>query len=1244
MKKYCNVKYGTKVERRNYSKMKYDLDLPNLIEIQTKSFQEFLDYGIKASLKSIFPIESYNGDLKLHFNDFFLEEPKFNAEESKKRGFTYSAELFLNVTLENVITKQIKKARILMTDLPLMTIAGTFIINGTERVVVSQIVRSAGAYFTSKLDNKINKNRFTAQIIPTRGAWIEFEQNNKDFLYAKLDRSKKIPLTKFIHALGFDTQEEIERAFGVNSLLDLSFKKDNDSNCNDAIVELYSKLHQGERVPTNAAREFIRTRLFDKDKYDLSLVGRYKLNRKLDVLNRAENTFLAQDIKDLTNNKILFSAGTFLNYEIVKQLALHRDKFRVELVNSDFHLQNQNHDENIFTYRKSIHDNRIYIKEDIVHFQTGQVLVKADTLLDDDVLNILLETHKYNIDDKIIKYFANKEYINKVVKDRQKVFNESLEVYILDNKNNKSFIKIVGNDQSEDAENIVLSDIIASISYYLNLYHNIGTIDDIDHLGNRRLRLIGELLKNQLRVGLNRTKKNIKDRMSISKFESITPGGLFNFSSLSMAIKTFFCSSRLSHFMDQINPLAIITQKRRISALGSGGIDRDRAGVELRDVNDSYYGRLCPIETPEGPSIGLICSLATYAQVDKYGFIETPFFKVIRENGKSVVSHKYEYLTSIQEENRIIATSSSCLNDDFSFKQQKVIARRNGEISLYNVDQIDYIDVSPKQIVSVATASIPFLEHNDASRALMGANMQRQALPLLISEAPIVATGIEHRIVKDSGCVVIAEESGFVVYVDAKKIIIQNNHGEQKIYILSTFDKSNQDTLILQKPIVKFNEYVNKGDIIADGSSTHQGELALGKNVTVAFMTWDGYNYEDAVILSERLVQEDIFTSVHISKYEIQVRELKKGAGREEITREIPNVSAEAIKNLDSRGIIIPGSEVNEGDYLVGKIVIIPQSSLENNPYEKLIQTIIGEKSRDYKDASLKVPCGESGIVQSVQYFSVKKGDFIATPGVNEIIKVYIAKKRKIREGDKIAGRHGNKGVISCIAAKVDMPYMSDGTPIDVILNPLGVPSRMNIGQILEMHLGMAAHKLNIKVATPVLDGANNEDLKNIMQEANLPFDGKMILYDGRTGEPYDNSISVGILYMLKLSHMVEDKIHARNVGTYTLILQQPGSGRNFLGGQRIGEMETWSLLAYGAAHTLQEILTLKSDDIIGRNQLYHAIVNGLRFPKPSIPESFRVFTKELQALGLHVELIKADTKDNQINRSLVSNNKENKK
>ncbi|WP_341266432.1 DNA-directed RNA polymerase subunit beta [Candidatus Phytoplasma fraxini] len=1242
MKRYRNIKYGTKSERRNYSKMNYDFDLPNLIKTQMDSFELFLKKGIQESLNDISPIQSYNGNLKLYFDDFYLKDPKFDIQEVKKRDFSYCSELFVHARLENVSTGEIKHSRVLMTDLPVMTPSGTFIINGTERVIISQIIRSSGTYFTQKLDAKFNQVRYEAQIIPTRGAWIEYEQSNKDILYAKLDRSKKISLTKFIHVLGFDTREEIESVFGKNQFLELSFNKDGESSIDEATIELYSKLNQGEKVSVKTAREFISKRLFDPKKYDLSSVGRYKLNKKLDVLNRIEQTFLAYDLKDINTGEILFPKDTLLTKNVIEELKNKRQHFRKELINSKINLETEVIDnDNILTYSKNDSDGRLYIKENICNILTGEILVESDTLLNNEIIQILQENID-NLEEHIIDFFLKNDNLSRTKEENNKktILNEVLIVYVLDDYDNKRFIKVIGNYQDEKRKNIFLSDIIASISYYLNLYDGIGQKDDIDYLGNRRLRLVGELLKNQFRIGLTRSEKNIKDRMSISKFETISTSGLVNFSSLTMVIKSFFGSSRLSHFMDQINPLAELTQKRRISALGTGGIDRDRAGVEVRDVHNSYYGRLCPIETPEGPSIGLISSLTTYAQVDQYGFIQTPFFKVFKIDGLYKVSDQFEYLTAIQEEDKVIASAGCVLNEDNSFVQNKVIARKNGETGLYDISQLHYIDVSPKQIVSAATSTIPFLEHNDASRALMGTNMQRQALPLLITESPIVGTGIEHRIVKDSGCLVLSEEDGIVSYVDSQKIIIKSDE-QEKIYKLTNFAKSNQNTLILHKPLVKKNEHVKKGDIIADGPATDKGELALGKNITVAFMTWDGYNYEDAIIMSEDLVKYDVYTSIHITKYEIFARELKKGAGKEEITREVPNVSADAIKNLDERGIIIPGSHVKEGDILVGKI--IPQGVFEPTPYDKLIHTIIGEKARDYKDASLRVPFGEAGVVQNVEYLSVANGDVLSTPGINQSIRIYIAKKRKIKAGDKIAGRHGNKGVISRILPKEDLPYMADGTTIDIMLNPLGVPSRMNIGQILEMHLGLAAKKLGIKIATPVFDGVDNEDLKDIMKEANLPLDGKITLYDGRTGEPFDNPISVGTLYMIKLSHMVDDKLHARNVGPYTLITNQAtrGQGSSGPGGQRIGEMEVWSLYGYGAAHTLQEFLTVKSDDIIGRNKTYNAIVNGFPLPKPSIPESFRVFSKELQSLGLYVELIEAKTKENTVHHSLVNNNKE---
>lgn len=1263
---YRNIKYGKKTERRNYSKMNYDIELPNLIEIQTKSFELFLKEGIHKILKDISPIESYNGDLKLYFDDFFLEKPKYSIVESKMRDVTYCSQLFIKTRLENILTKEVKKSDILMTDLPLMTPPGTFIINGTERVVISQIVRSSGVYFTQKFNSKM---RYVGQIIPTRGAWIEYEQSNKDYLYAKLDRSKKIPLNKFICALGFDSKEKIESIFGKNEFLNLSLKKDEILNTNDAIIELYSKLHRGEKVPIDVARSFICSKLFNSKKYDLLAVGRYKFNQKLDVLSRVENTFLAQDIIDPQTNKVFLPKSTFLSKQIIDILKDKRDFFTVELVDANHNLENEVN-ESLFTYSKISNSIlQLYNKSNIIHIKTGEILLEKDTLITDKFIDVIRQNKQF-IKNNIADYFLDKTNIFHKQQKNKGVFNEVLEIYTLDNLGRpKKSIKVIGNFQKEIKTHITLSDIIASINYYLNLYENIGKIDDIDHLGNRRLRLIGELLANQFRLGLIISEKNIKDRMSINKFANITSSNLVNFISLSAIIKTFFNSSRLSHFMDQINPLAELTQKRRISALGNGGIDRDRAGIEIRDINTSHYAKLCPIETPEGPSIGLIASLSTYAQVDQYCFIQAPFLKIIKnDRGQAQVSDHIDYLTADQEENEIIA-SASILNADNTFKEKKIVARKNGEIGSYDVDKLTYIDVSPKQIVSVATSSIPFLEHDDASRALMGANMQRQAVPLLISEAPIVGTGIEHRIAKDSGCLTLVENDGYVTYADAQKIIVtekptqniifnnkllydtkqdfnyeiaeklykQNILSIHKEYKLINFKKSNQDTLILHKPIVHAGQFVSKGDIIHDGPATYDEELALGKNVTVAFMTWEGYNYEDAIIISEDLVKNDVYTSVHIDKYEVQTRELKKGAGSEQITREVPNVSAESIKNLDERGIIIPGSEVKEGDILVGKVV--SQGIIEQTIYERLINAIIGEKSREYKDASLRVPCGEGGIIQSIEYFSKNNGD-ILPPEVNEHIRVYIAKKRKIREGDKMAGRHGNKGVISLILPKEDLPYMQDGTTVDIILNPLGVPSRMNIGQILEIHLGMAAKQLGIKIATPVFDGLNNDNLKNIMKEAELPLDGKITLYDGRTGEAFDSPISVGVMYMIKLSHMVEDKLHARNIGPYTLMSQQPMGGRNQNGGQRFGEMEVWSLYAYGAAHSLQEILTIKSDDIIGRQKTYSAITNGLSLPKPSIPESFRVFTKELQALGLYVELINSETQENEILKSLVEKKK----
>lgn len=1259
---YKTVKYGKKAERRDYSKMLHQVELPNLIEIQTKSFEEFVETGIDELLKDISPIEGHNGDLKLYFEESSLSEPKYSTIETKIRDLNYSRQLSARVKLENAITGEVRESTVLMTDLPMMTPSGTFIINGAERVVVSQIVRSSGVYYTSELDKKLNQIKYSAQVIPTRGAWIEFEQGSKEILYAKLDRSKKVPLTTFIRALGFTTKKDIEEAFGRSSLITNTFEKDETKSPNEAVIDLYSKLRQGEKVPADAAREFIRMRLFDARRYDLAKVGRYKFNKKLDVLARAEGTYLANDI--ILDGEVLVAKDTHLTKEVIQLLDQNRDAFRKQLITKENNLQNETADEILATTLPE-GGNTLYAKENVVNLKTGEILVKKNEAITEEVLTNLRK-NRHSIDEKVIKYFLTED-VYKKESLRQGVISEILDVYIYDDAGDKSnVIRIIGSDQREDRIFVAVSDIVASISYFLNLYEGLGNVDDIDHLGNRRLRLIGELLKNQFRIGLARAEKNIKDKMSTTNFNDATPANVINMTPLVGAIKTFFGSSQLSQFMDQINPLAELTQKRRVSALGTGGIARDRAGVEVRDVHNSHYGRLCPIETPEGPSIGLISSLATYAKVDEYGFIKTPFLKVVQNGNETSVTKEVIYLTADEESDHVIASAATPMDEHGLFIENRVIARRNGETGIYDASEITAMDVSPKQVVSVATSSIPFLEHDDASRALMGANMQRQAVPLLQPTSPIVGTGVEYRAAKDSGAVVIAKNSGYVTYVDGRKIIItpeptdtiksgsktlykvggEFDYGIAKKlydtksvqndqYDLVQFFRSNQDTLILQKPIVMQGEYVDAGDVIADGPSTENGELALGRNVTVAFMTWEGYNYEDAVIMSEDLVKHDIYTSIHIDEYEIETRDLKQANGKEEITREIPNVGQEAIKYLDERGIIVPGSEVKEGDILVGKIT--PKGVFEPTPSEKLIHAVIGDKAKEYRDSSLRVPHGGGGVVQSVQYFSKKNGDQLPT-GVNEQIRVYVAKKRKITEGDKMAGRHGNKGVISKILPREDMPYLADGTYVDIMLNPLGVPSRMNIGQILEIHLGISAQKLGIKVASPVFDGVTNDELGAIMEEAGIAPDGKTTLYDGRTGEPYNNRVSVGVMYMIKLSHMVDDKLHARNVGPYTLVTQQPMGGKAQNGGQRFGEMEVWALYAYGAAHTLQEMLTIKSDDMIGRNKVYYAITHGQEIPKASIPESFRVLTRELQALGLYVELIDANKGENEAIKSLVDN------
>ncbi len=1159
---YKNVNYGKKSVRRNYSKIRSEIPLPGLIEIQTESFKQFVNEGLKEVFEDMSPITSFNQSLKLYFTDYHFDEPKYNVVESKLRRINYSRPLKVNVLLENTETGEMKRDEIFMGDFPYMTPVGTFIINGAERVIISQIIRSSGVYFDKEIDKKTGDIKFGGTVIPTRGAWIEYEAGSRDVWYGKLDRSKKIPLTTVLRAYGLSTNESIIELFGDNEHLKATFEKDTTTNSEEAAIEVYSKLRQGEKVPADGARSLITQRLFDDNKYDLQKVGRYKYNIKLDVLQRAKGNALSrdvialEDIFDDETGELLYSKGTtiaqvgeVIQDEVYDRLNKARAAFRVKL--------------------------------DL-----------GNTLCDDPYNEILYVTH---------------------VRGEQ-----------------SEEVKIIGNDHRETALHITMSDIMATVSYYFNLYVGVGTIDDIDHLGNRRLRLIGELLKNQFRIGFSKLKKNIEDRMSTVELDKATPQNLINIKPLTSSLKEFFGSSQLSQFMDQINPLAEITQKRRISALGTGGIARDRAGVEVRDVHNSHYGRMCPIETPEGPSVGLITSLATYAKVDQYGFIITPYFVVkLDENGKKYVSEDIVYLSADDEEGKTIAAASTKIDENGYILEDKVIGRFNGETEMFSKERVDYMDISPKQIVSVAAACVPFLEHDDATRALMGANMQRQAVPIINPESPIVGTGMEYRAAKDSGSALIAQASGVVEYVDAKKIIIKEDTGHITRYDLYQFLRSNSATAIMHRPIVSAGERVDAGDIIADGQSMKDGELALGRNVRVAFMTWEGYNFEDAVIMSEKMVYDDVYTSLHIDEFEIDARDTKLGP--EEFTYEIPNVKEESKRNLDANGIIIPGSEVKEGDILVGKTT--PKGQTDPTPEEKLLLAIFGEKSRDVRDSSLRVPHGGGGVVQSVQHFTKDKDQL--NPGVREVVRIFIIQKRKIQVGDKMAGRHGNKGVISNILPVEDMPFSSDGKPIDIMLNPQGVPSRMNIGQVLELHLGIAAKKLGVKVSTPVFDGATIEDIEDIMREAGMPLDGKETLYDGRTGEPFENKITVGIMYFVKLSHMVDDKLHARNVGKYTLVTQQPMGGKAQNGGQRFGEMEVWALQAYGAAHTLREMMTVKSDDLVARDRTFDAIVDGKPIPESSIPESFRVLTRELQSLGIHVELINEDG-ENEVNRSIV--------
>ena len=1126
---YKLIDCGDHRKRRSFSRIRNTYALGDLLEIQKKSYNWFMEEGIEEVFKDLFPVENFAGTLSLEFGDYHFDEPRYSIKECKERYATYAAPLKVDVRLFNNETGEVKEQEIFLGDMPLMTDSGAFVINGAERVIVSQLVRSPSVYFSREID-KNGRVLITSQIIPTRGTWLEFETDARDIVYCRIDRTRKVPLTTVLRAFGLSSDEDIIKLFGDNDFVKNTIAKDSTRNTDEALIEIYEKLRPGEPATLDSSKNQIITRFFDEFRYDLAKVGRYKFNIKLNVLDRVLNQTLAEDIVVDGLKKV--EKGTVITKEVLEVL-------------------------------KPIFENGYNVKE-----------VKINEELD---------------------------AYNKV---------QTITIYKPGSKKEK--MVLIGNDQTIDSKRLTISDFYASCSYYFNLLEGVGNFDEIDHLGNRRIRQVGELLQNQFRVGVTRMERVIRERMTTQEIEEVTPKTLINIRPVTAILKEFFGSSQLSQFMDQENPIAELTHKRRLSALGPGGLSRDRAGMEVRDVNESHYGRICPIESPEGPNIGLITALASYAKVDDYGFILTPYRKVV----DSVITDEIVYLRADEETDLVISQSTVKTDENNKIIEEGLNARYRGENIITSPEKVDLIDVSPQQVVSITTSCIPFLEHDDATRALMGSNMQRQAVPLLRPEAPYVGTGVEWIAARDAGSSVVAKADGVVSYVDARKIVVDNKTG-QDTYYLADFSASNQNTCFHQKPIVKVGDKVKRNHVIADGPSTDKGELALGRNVVVAFTMFNGYNYEDAVILNERLVKEDAYTTVHIEDYEMPCRETKLGP--EEITRDIPNVSEEARKNLDANGIVRIGTEVKEGDILVGKVT--PKGMAELTSEEKLLHAIFGEKTREVRDTSLRVPHGGEGIVHDVKIFTRKDSDELSA-GVSKLVRVYIVQKRKIQVGDKMAGRHGNKGVISLILPEEDMPFLPDGTPVDIMLNPLGVPSRMNLGQVLELHLGMAAKKLGVHVATPVFDGATEEDILDMMKEAGMDLDGKTDLYDGRTGRKFDNRVSVGVMYMIKLCHMVEDKMHARATGPYSLVTQQPLGGKAQFGGQRFGEMEVWALYAYGAAHTLQEILTVKSDDVIGRVKVYEELVKGQKVDQAGVPESFRVLIKEFQALGLDIQII----------------------
>ena len=1157
MAKIQDVMLG-KTMRKSFAKHDKVLAIPNMLKIQKDSYNWFLDEGLREVFRDVDTITDYTGNLELSFLDYSMNEPpKYTVEECKERDATFAKPIKVRVRLHNKETDEIKEQEIFMGDFPLMTNGGTFVINGAERVIVSQIVRSPGMYYGDEVD-KADQHIYSATVIPYRGAWLEYETDLNNVFYVRIDKNRKIPITCLIRALGISTDAQIKEVFGEDPLLNATLEKDTCRTREESLLEIYRKLRPGEPPTVESAESYLDALFFDARRYDVSKVGRYKFNKKMDIWSRLSGQTLAKPVTDPMTGEIIAMPGDVIS----------RDKAH------------------------EISDRGV--NEAIIDVDGREVKVFSNGMVDMAKF-VDFDPKQYGIKEKVC-FSVLREMLQTVPADGwEEAINERLEDLI--------------------PKHITKDDIFASINYLCTMVQGAGTKDDIDHLGNRRLRCVGELLQNQFRVGFTRLERVIRERMTIQDLDVVTPQSLINIRPVTAVIKEFFGSSPLSQFMDQNNPLAELTCKRRLSALGPGGLSRERASFDVRDIHYTHYGRMCPIETPEGPNIGLINYLASYAKINEYGFIEAPFRKVDKQTGK--ITNEVEYMTADVEDDYYVAQAAEPLDEEGKFVNARVTCRHRDEIISVERELIDYVDVAPNMMTSIATAFIPFLENDDANRALMGANMQRQAVPLMVTEAPIVATGIEHKCAVDSEVCITAKGPGVITRVSADSLSVRYDDGNTADYTLTKFARSNQGTCINQRPIVSVGERVEEGQVIADGPACSQGEIALGKNVLIGFMTWEGYNYEDAILLNERLVREDVFTSIHIEEYETESRDTKLGP--EEITRDIPNVGEDTLKDLDENGIIRIGAEVTSGDYLVGKVT--PKGETELTAEERLLRAIFGEKAREVRDSSLKVPHGEAGIIVDVKVFTRENGDELA-PGVNKVVRVYIAQKRKISVGDKMAGRHGNKGVVSRILPQEDMPFLPDGTPLDIVLNPLGVPSRMNIGQVLEVHLGYAAHALGWKVATPIFDGANEREIRELLKQAGVAEDGKTVLYDGRTGEAFDQRVTVGYPYYLKLHHLVDDKIHARSTGPYSLVTQQPLGGKAQFGGQRFGEMEVWALEAYGAAYTLQEILTVKSDDVTGRVKTYEAIVKGHNVPKPGVPESFKVLVKELQSLCLDIKVL----------------------